>query len=190
MDILHIVHQKSHQVFLCPSSPFPVATKTLTDYKKTATLLSPPKEEDESRLKDNERLRLIHSYSAHNSPQPQTNGQICEYIFLEQIKRRGYDACHHLSTPLRFPLSLSLSLPFFCPVVKNETRNCCDVLRNCFLKTMLQNCCAISLYQRIQPVNSIKAAVDLFKTHMLKRRIGGWGGGGVSIQYHGQSRRR
>lgn len=32
------------------------------------------KEEDESRLKDNERLCLIHSYSTHNSLQPHTNG--------------------------------------------------------------------------------------------------------------------
>lgn len=76
---------------------------------------------------------------------------------------------HHLSAPLRFPLSLL----FFCPLVKNEARNCCDVLRNCFLKTMLRNCCAISLYQRIPAGNSITAAADSSKTHMLKRYAAG-----------------
>lgn len=62
--------------------------------------------------------------------------------------------------PSLYPLSLSL---------KNEARNCCDVLRNCFLKTMLQNCCAISLYRRIRAGNSITAALDLSKTHTLKK---------------------
>lgn len=84
---------------------------------------------------------------------------------------------HHPTLPL-FPLSL-----------KNEARNCCDVLRNCFLKTMLQDCCAISLYRRIRAGNSITAAVDLSKTHTLKIK-GCAGRRRKTFQYVGLSRRR
>lgn len=37
---------------------------------------------------------------------------------------------------------------------------------------MLQNCCAISLYRRIRAGNSITVALDLFKTHTLKKVCG------------------
>ncbi len=102
---------------------------------------------------------------------------LCSHLQIDRlvyIQGRGYDSYAVTSGAIiSQPTSDSLSLPFFCPVVKNEAKNCCDVLRNCFLKTMLRKCCAISLYQRIRAANSITAAMDLSKTHMLKRCAAG-----------------
>lgn len=126
------------------------------------------KEEDESRLKDNERLCIPFIFYSQLSAATFKWIDLCIYFFGEQIKGRGYDAYHHLRS---HHLSLR-TLPLFPLSLKNEARNCCDVLRNCFLKTMLQNCCAISLYRRIRAGNSITAALDLFTTHTLKKVCG------------------